>query len=365
MNFIGKKFNNGWHGVANLEDTIGSQNFVGRGSYLFMTGETREIMCYEAKTLTKMQGISSHHYLTIQVLLGGRDLCFSPDCSRIVIGGNAFANDGMQAFDTKTFDFSNPYHNFQTAQNSNTILGCSFSTNGSYFATANNGTKVYVYNVPSDISSQWTNVANFTFTGASVCSTAFSPNGTWFAAGGAKDTSTNEYVKVYAQSDFSTAISLSAQPAGKVFSVAFNPGSTLMACAHTTTPYLTVYDTGASFTKKADVSSLPAGNATGVQFSPDGAYLIISHATTPFQTIYKVSDWSKLASPFSAGPAGVGVAGYSPDGTMLAVSSSSSPFFMLYDISGETYTRRTPANPSETFIPSNFAWLQNGQTYAL
>ncbi|MBN2160657.1 MAG: hypothetical protein JW807_14810, partial [Spirochaetes bacterium] len=53
-------------------------------------------------------------------------------------------------------------------------------------------------------------------------------------------------------------------------------------------PYITIYKRSEdTFTKLSDPSTLPAGNGVSSAFSPDGNYLAIGHLTTPFITIYK------------------------------------------------------------------------------
>lgn len=360
---IGKPSYFGWHGVADLGDTMARQNFVGANSYLFgmsfSSSMARQLVCYAVKPgFTRLLGVNKNFgfFPGTNGTDGGKAIQISPDLRFMAVGGNWNTNN-YEIYRLSDFSFvsRNP---LQTEYTSSNVDTCAFSANSAYFATGVNNTKCYVYNVSdSTAGSAWTNVTNKTFTGASVRSVTFSPNGTWFVAGGGKDTSTNQYIKIYLQSDWSE-VSAPTQPAGTVFDIAFSADSALCAVAHTTTPFLTVYDTSSTpWTKLADVSSLPAGNGSCVSWL-GSSYLCIGHAGSPYKTIYKVSDWSKLTSPFNSAPAALGTARYSPDGTMLAVSAN--PNLYIYDISGESYTQRSPAD-TPPYI-SNFAWFQDGKT---
>jgi WD40 repeat protein len=131
-------------------------------------------------------------------------------------------------------------------------------------------------------------------------------------------------------------------PAGAGNGVDFSPDNQFMAVAHTTTPFVTIYQiSGSTFTKLSDPATLPAGNATGVAFSRDGQFLAVTHATSPFVTIYSISGttFTKLANPGTL-PASAGTAAaFSPNSDFMAVTHGTTPFVTIYSISGTTFTK--------------------------
>ena len=81
-------------------------------------------------------------------------------------------------------------------------------------------------------------------------------------------------------------------------------GASLLAVGHSTSPYVTIYNT-ADWSKISNPSTLPTGAGNGVAFSPDGSKLAVAHFSSPYVTIYNTSDWSKISNP-STLPTGVG-----------------------------------------------------------
>jgi hypothetical protein len=129
--------------------------------------------------------------------------------------------------------------------------------------------------------------------------------------------------------------------------VAFSSDDTYMAVAHVASPFITIYKrSGDTFTKLADPATLPAGNGAGVAFSSDDTYMAVGHVTSPFITIYKRSGdtFTKLADPaILPTSTGFGVA-FSSDDTYMAVAHGTSPFITIYKRSGDTFTKL--ANPA-------------------
>ena len=361
--YIGRQPYFGWHGVYDLDATMHRQNFIGSGSYLFGYSNTASVWAYDTSivgaNMIKWNGMNKATYGCVP--LNTKSLAIDPKGRFLIVCGNASASY-YQMYETKEFGLPNiaTKKKLQTAPSSQ-FNGMAFNAAGTYFSVAGNGATAYVYAVQSTLDSTWTDVASKTFTGTNPQGVAFSPNGTWWAVTGGKDTSTNEYLKVYLTSDWSQIAEMT-QPAGIGIAVTFSPDSALCAVAHYTTPYLTVYNTTTSpWTKLSDVSTPPTGNGSGVNFNPAGTYLIVSHATTPFHSIYKVSDWSKIASPFSTAPTLAGCSQYSPDGTMLAIGNTTQagPVY-LYDISGETYTLRSHPTDFPYQQAISCAWMQLG-----
>lgn len=143
-------------------------------------------------------------------------------------------------------------------------------------------------------------------------------------------------------------------PTGNANGIAFSADGQLMAIAHATSPYVSIYSiSGTTFTKLSDPSTLPPAEAFGVAFSPDGAFLAVGHNTSPRITIYSITGtgasatFTKLSDPGSLPPAqSLGVT-FSADSSMMAVVHATSPYCTVYSISGTTFTKLTGGDTSE------------------
>jgi 6-phosphogluconolactonase (cycloisomerase 2 family) len=89
--------------------------------------------------------------------------------------------------------------------------------------------------------------------------------------------------------------------------VAFSLDGRRLAVAHDNSPFITVYDLPigqaglpagqadqpagqvGALVKIPDPEILPTGNGNGVAFSHDGRHLAVAHSTSPFVTIYNVA----------------------------------------------------------------------------
>jgi hypothetical protein len=133
-------------------------------------------------------------------------------------------------------------------------------------------------------------------------------------------------------------------PAGAGQGVAFSADGRFMTVAHTTTPFVTIYEiNGTTFTKLTDPSSLPAGNGNGVAFSADGLHMAVAHATTPFITIYSVSGttFTKLSNP-STLPDGTGQSvTFSSDNQFLVIANTTTAFLTIYRYVSGVWTKQT------------------------
>ena len=103
--------------------------------------------------------------------------------------------------------------------------------------------------------------------------------------------SSSPYVNVYPWNDSTgqgTAVSNPATlPPGEVNSLSFNNYTRDLACAHNSSPYISVYSFSGGFgTKYSDPSTLPTGTGNGIRWSPDGTLLAIAHATSPYISVY-------------------------------------------------------------------------------
>ncbi len=140
-------------------------------------------------------------------------------------------------------------------------------------------------------------------------------------------------------------------PTGNGNGVAYSQSGDLLAVAHDTTPFVTVYSVvGAVYTKLTNPASLPAGNANSVSFSNDGSYLGVAHATTPFVSIYRrgpANTLVKLQNPATL-PTGTGYGvTFSKNGKYMVVAHATTPFITIYKrsgVHGEVFTKL--ANPA-------------------
>jgi len=157
---------------------------------------------------------------------------------------------------------------------------------------------------------------------------AFSPDGSLLAI----THSTSPYVTIYNTSDWSKVTDPGTLPTGTGCGAAFSPDGSLLAIAHTTSPFVTIYNTS-DWSKVTDPGTLPAGDGQGAAFSPDGSLLAIAHVSSPYVTIYNTSDWSKMADPGTLPTSIAWDAVFSPDGSLLAIAHLTSPYVTIYNTS--------------------------------
>jgi WD40 repeat protein len=144
-------------------------------------------------------------------------------------------------------------------------------------------------------------------------------------------------------------------PTGAGQQAKYNPDGTSLAVAHTTTPFVSIYNrSGDTYTKLTGgtgangMNTLPTGNATSVAWNPAGTSLAVGHATTPFVSIYNRSGdtFTKITNPTVLPTGTVNSIKWSPDGNTLYVSHSNSnnnslPPATIYTRSGDTFTSIT------------------------
>jgi hypothetical protein len=151
----------------------------------------------------------------------------------------------------------------------------------------------------------------------------------------------DQYIRFYTdqgqlvQEDWVKIADPAVLPTGTGGGVTFSPDGTLMAVAHNTTPFITIYNT-ATWTKLSDPTILPTGNANSVVFNYNGTLMAVSHLVSPYITIYNTSDWSKVVDP-AVLPTGTAYnVDFNHDGTLMAVAHSNSPFITIYNTSDWT-----------------------------
>jgi hypothetical protein len=150
-----------------------------------------------------------------------------------------------------------------------------------------------------------------------------------------------------------------ALPAGASNDIAMSPNGEFVAIAHTTTPFVSIYQKqGITWVKLANPGTLPTAQGNAVAWSPNSEYLAVghNHSTTAI-TIYQRagSVFTKLAAVSSQFIAGADLPGqnvqdivWSDNGEYLACAfnnTGSTPRFYIYRrTTGNTFTRLT--NPS-------------------
>jgi hypothetical protein len=71
---------------------------------------------------------------------------------------------------------------------------------------------------------------------------------------------------------------------------AFSPNGEFLFGVSGSSSYIIIYQrSGTTFTKQTDPATLPAGAGNGVCVSPTCEFLSVAHTTTPFVTIYQTS----------------------------------------------------------------------------
>lgn len=157
-------------------------------------------------------------------------------------------------------------------------------------------------------------------------------------------------------------------PTGAGEEAHFSPCGEYLAVAHTTSPFVTIYQRkGIEFVKLANPATLPTGSGEACRFSPDGQFLAVGHATSPFITIYQRSGstFTKLANPATLPTGTVFGVSWSPNGEFLTCGHTTTPFITTYQRSGTTFTKL--ADPA-TLPPGNSgqnSWSPDGRFLAI
>ena len=196
---------------------------------------------------------------------------------------------------------------------------------------------------------------------------AFSPLMDYLAIG----VNSTPYINIYSRSgtSFTRLSNPGTLPTNIVLGVSWSPDGRFLACAHPTSPYITIYEVtaGPTFTKISDPATNPGSQAYGCAFSPDGAFLAVSTLNSPYITIYQISGttFTKVANPATLPPsAGLGCA-WSPDAQILTVAASGSPYIVNYERSGSSFTKL----PDPASLPAGqcngVSWSSDGSRVTL
>ena len=131
-------------------------------------------------------------------------------------------------------------------------------------------------------------------------------------------------------------------PASTGYGVALTPDGSVLAVAHSDSPYITTYDwLEGAWVKRPNPATLPASTGRGVALTPDGSVLAVAHDGSPYITTY---DWLEGAWVKRPNPAtlptntGYGVA-LTPDGSVLAVAHYGSPYITTYNKKASNISR--------------------------
>lgn len=293
----------------------------------------------------------------------GTDVAFSPDGQFLAVGNVGTTDVHVYYLDGTTLT------SIHTSAPGNTT-GVAFSPDSSVLVTGQNNLLTPYYVTGSGSSATWTAFGT-TAIGGQVREVAFSADGTFLAV--AHETS--PYCTVFTVSgtgasmvftkvttgDASEFADAADYPAGNGFGVNFSWDGRFMAVAHTTTPYVHIYEiNGTTFTALADPGTLPAGDGKGVAFSRDGNWMSVAHTTTPFITNYAISGstFTKAANPATLPDGNGSDVAFSSDNQFMAVSHATSAFISIYrDVAGVWTIQTNPATlPAGTGDGIAFSW---------
>lgn len=105
------------------------------------------------------------------------------------------------------------------------------------------------------------------------------------------------------------------------------------------TPFLYVFDWATH--SLVSVSTTGLGTVNALAFSPDGSKLAVAHTTAPFLRVYDTTAWTYVDAVTSAGVARASVE-WSSDGTLVFGQGTSNPQFTVY--SANLATRHVATN---------------------
>ena len=108
---------------------------------------------------------------------------------------------------------------------------------------------------------------------------------------------------------------------------AFSPDGSLLAVAHSDSPFFTVINTSNWTTVSTPTL---AGTGRDCAFSPDGSLLAVGHAGTPFLRVLNTSNWSTVNGTPTLSERGNDCA-FSPDGTFIGTAHSDSPYLTVIE----------------------------------
>lgn len=204
-----------------------------------------------------------------------------------------------------------------------------------------NGSTVDLYSYKDPFGSM-TFVESFDLAGSGLCA-VWSPNGQYLLQG----KTSSPYAVLYKRTgDTLTKVQDITEPTGSVQSVAWSADSSTAYIGYGTT--VSKYSrSGDTLTFVSSPGSLLAGSlqqSTGLSLSSDGAYLACAHATSPYITVYRVADWTKLANPATLPPSTGNGCSWHPNNGYLAVAHVTSPRVTLYSFASEVLTK--VANPA-------------------
>jgi WD40 repeat protein len=178
-----------------------------------------------------------------------------------------------------------------------------FSPDGTRLAVANGGaTTLTVYNTANGTGGGWAKLANpIVLPTGTAFGIAFNPAGTLCAVAHA----TTPFVTIYstASTPWTKLTDPSPLPASQGNSVAFSPDGSYLVVGQNNSPYLTIYRIPAATSLDTATwttvtpSTSPAGTVYGVAFNAQSSILGVAHTSSPFVSAYDTSNWSILPSP--------------------------------------------------------------------
>lgn len=261
-----------------------------------------------------------------------------------VVGSGTGADSGIYIWNYE----ANVQQSDPSTQPPDITYDCQYSPNGTWFAAGHQGGagNIAIYNV-----SDWSVVSDpSTVPTNSVFGIAFSRDSAWLAA------VQNGVVTVWDTSDWSLVFQgniLAIQPGG----IAFNHDKSILACVGQPSGAQEIELVNTTTWVASNPSSTVLGNARDVDYNLDGSRMAVGHTSTPYITIYETSGYTKVTGPSLIPDDDVFGLEYSHDGTMLAVAIRGTGVTgdTLYIYDTTTWARTIPVTQPNT-VAYSVAW---------
>lgn len=237
-----------------------------------------------------------------------------------------------------------------------------WSNTGSYLAVCGNNnsvSRIYQYNSSTQYFS--TSGFNLFFQNVSGNDIQFSPNDQWLSI----SVTPSPYIYNYSRNgnNWTQNANPSPLPTGQGNGVSWNNTNSTLAICHNTTPFVTIYNVTATFTKLANPANLPTGNGAGISWNNTGSTLAVGHSTSPFITMYNRDGdtFIKIANPTNLPAQAVNGVSWHPNDNILALAHNNSPYITIYARSGtSTFTRIATPSVIPTSNGLNCKWNRSG-----
>ena len=164
-------------------------------------------------------------------------------------------------------------------------------------------------------------------------------------------------------------------PEGNANGLSWNNDGKLLAVAHATTPFLSIFnydETTNTYTNFTDPSTgasgvtspfVPPNAGNGIDFSPNGDYLAVAHISSPYCTVYRKNGASFVKLPALSGISNNGRSvAFSADSNYLSVGTTGG--FAVYARSGDTFTKIVDATLDSQGSTGGTSWSADSKYVA-